>query len=217
VHLVRQNTRQSARLPAEKHLRNLKQLTFGGENAEAYFLRRRQTTHLPINARRPRLRSDLHDERRRLEREDDLQRRRPHDVFLLLPERESAFFTRQHISAISSVRRDPTSRKVTSGPCIRRSTSSPRSPTARSETTDKHAGYDAETTITLDGKKLVFTSMRDGDLDIYTMDADGKNVRRLTNELGYDGGPFWSYDGKQIVYRANHPQTDQQKADYTDC
>jgi Tol biopolymer transport system component len=77
-------------------------------------------------------------------------------------------------------------------------------------------GYDAETTITLDGKKLVFTSMRDGDLDIYSMDADGKNVRRLTNELGYDGGPFWSYDGKQIVYRAHHPKTDQQKADYTD-
>ena len=70
-------------------------------------------------------------------------------------------------------------------------------------------GYDAETTITLDGKKLVFTSMRDGDLDIYTMDADGKNVRRLTNELGYDGGPFWSYDGKQIVYRAHHPKTDE--------
>jgi Tol biopolymer transport system component len=78
------------------------------------------------------------------------------------------------------------------------------------------AGYDAETTITRDGKKLVFTSMRDGDLDIYTMDADGKNVRRLTNELGYDGGPFWSYDGKQIVYRANHPKTDQEKADYTE-
>jgi len=76
-------------------------------------------------------------------------------------------------------------------------------------------GYDAETTITLDGKKLVFTSMRDGDLDIYTMDANGKNVRRLTNELGYDGGPFWSYDGKQIVYRANHPQTEKQKQDYT--
>ncbi len=76
-------------------------------------------------------------------------------------------------------------------------------------------GYDAETTITLDGKKLVFTSMRDGDLDIYSMDADGKNVKRLTNELGYDGGPFWSYDGKQIVYRAHHPKTDESKADYT--
>jgi len=74
-------------------------------------------------------------------------------------------------------------------------------------------GYDAETTISKDGK-LVFTSMRDGDLDIYTMDANGKHVRRLTNELGYDGGPFWSYDGKQIVYRANHPQTEKERSDY---
>ena len=46
------------------------------------------------------------------------------------------------------------------------------------------------------------------------MDANGKNVKRLTNELGYDGGPFWSYDGKQIVYRAYHPQTEKEKADY---
>jgi Tol biopolymer transport system component len=76
-------------------------------------------------------------------------------------------------------------------------------------------GYDAETTISKSGK-LVFTSMRDGDLDIYTMDADGKNVRRLTNELGYDGGPFWSYDGKQIVYRAHHPQSAKDKSDYLD-
>jgi len=75
------------------------------------------------------------------------------------------------------------------------------------------AGYDAETTISRDGK-LAFTSKRDGDLDIYTMDASGKNVKRLTNELGYDGGPFWSYDGKQIVYRAYHPQTEKEKADY---
>ena len=56
--------------------------------------------------------------------------------------------------------------------------------------------------------------MRDGDLDIYTMDANGKHVRRLTNELGYDGGPFWSYDGKHIVYRAYHPQTEKEKSDY---
>jgi TolB protein len=68
-------------------------------------------------------------------------------------------------------------------------------------------GYDAEATISVDGKRIVFTSMRDGDLDIYSMDADGKNVKRLTNELGYDGGAFYSRDGKQIVYRANHPQT----------
>ena len=75
-------------------------------------------------------------------------------------------------------------------------------------------GYNAEATITRDGKHIVFTSTRNGDLDIYTMDADGSNVRQLTNELGYDGGPFWSYDGKKIVYRAEHPKTAEEIKDY---
>jgi hypothetical protein len=67
-------------------------------------------------------------------------------------------------------------------------------------------GYDAEATITRDGKWIVFTSARDGDLEIYKMRADGSDVTRLTNEPGYDGGPFWSYDGTKIVYRASHPE-----------
>ncbi len=75
-------------------------------------------------------------------------------------------------------------------------------------------GYDAEATISRDGKHIVFTSVRDGDFDIYVMDANGKNVKRLTHELGYDGGPFWSPDGKQIVYRAHHPQTPEETNDY---
>jgi TolB protein len=75
-------------------------------------------------------------------------------------------------------------------------------------------GYDAEATITRDGKKIVFTSTRAGDIDIYTMNADGGNVKQLTHELGYDGGPFWSYDGKKIVYRAEHPKTPAEIADY---
>jgi TolB protein len=75
-------------------------------------------------------------------------------------------------------------------------------------------GYDAEATISNDGRKIVFTSVRNGDLDIYTMDADGSNVRQLTSEPGYDGGAFFSPDGNQIVYRAAHPTTDQELADY---
>jgi len=62
-------------------------------------------------------------------------------------------------------------------------------------------GYDAEATLSPDGKTLVFTSVRDGDLEIYTMATDGTNVKRLTHEPGYDGGPFFSPDGKRIVYR----------------
>ena len=75
-------------------------------------------------------------------------------------------------------------------------------------------GYDAEATISPDGRTIVFTSTRDGDLDIYAMDADGSNVRRLTNEPGYDGGPFFSPDGTRIVYRAHHPTDPAALEDY---
>jgi Tol biopolymer transport system component len=67
-------------------------------------------------------------------------------------------------------------------------------------------GYDAEATIAPDGKTIVFTSVRDGDLDIYAMNLDGTHVRRLTDEIGYDGGAFFSPDSRRIVYRASHPK-----------
>src|SRR5690606_18909354 len=65
--------------------------------------------------------------------------------------------------------------------------------------------YDAEATISPDGSTIVFTSLRDGDLNLFLMDADGGNGRQLTDEVGYDGGAFFSADGSQIVYRAHHP------------
>ncbi|HZQ68519.1 MAG TPA: hypothetical protein VFA68_08360 [Terriglobales bacterium] len=77
-------------------------------------------------------------------------------------------------------------------------------------------GYDAEATLSNDGKKIVFTSVRNGDLDIYTMDANGKHIKQLTHQLGYDGGPFYSPDGKWIVYRAHHPGPGQETSDYQD-
>jgi TolB protein len=74
--------------------------------------------------------------------------------------------------------------------------------------------YDAEATISRDGQKIVFTSLRSGDLEIYTMNADGTGVTQLTDELGYDGGPFFSYDGTMIVYRAFYPKTEEEEQDY---
>jgi Tol biopolymer transport system component len=74
--------------------------------------------------------------------------------------------------------------------------------------------YDAEATLAPDGRTVVFTSLRDGDLEIYTMNVDGSGVRRLTHTLGYDGGPFFSPDGQWIVYRSYHPETAQDSADY---
>ncbi|MBV8543579.1 MAG: M28 family peptidase [Acidobacteria bacterium] len=67
------------------------------------------------------------------------------------------------------------------------------------------AGYDAEMTWCHQGGKMIFTSMRDGDLDLYEMDAASGKVKRLTNTPGYDGGAFYNGDCTQIVWRANHP------------
>ena len=78
-------------------------------------------------------------------------------------------------------------------------------------------GYDAEPIISTDGEKVVFGSQRDGDFDIYIMDSDGLNVRRLTDRVGYDGGPWFSPDGNSIVWRAWYPETDEEKALWHDC
>ncbi len=67
------------------------------------------------------------------------------------------------------------------------------------------SGYDAEATISPKGDRIVFTSSRDGDLELYTMNLDGSDVKRVTYELGYDGGAFFSWDGRKIVYRGYHP------------
>jgi TolB protein len=79
----------------------------------------------------------------------------------------------------------------------------------------KNGVYTAEGTASPDGKTIVFTSLKDGDLEIYTMNIDGSNVRRLTHTIGYDGGPAFSPDGKLIVYRAFHPSTPYDSAEYT--
>ncbi len=77
-------------------------------------------------------------------------------------------------------------------------------------------GYDAEATISPKGDKIVFTSLRDGDPEIYVMNLDGSNQTRLTFEKGYDGGPFFSPDGSKIVFRASRPKTEEQFKDYDD-
>lgn len=76
-------------------------------------------------------------------------------------------------------------------------------------------GYDAEAVYRPDGKRILFTSMRDGDLDLYDMNPDGSGVRRLTSTPGYDGGAFYTADSQHIVFRARHPEGEELK-DYQD-
>ena len=207
-------------LPEEKHLRNVRQLTFGGENAEAYFsaddkqliLQRSggdvpcdQIYIIPPEA----LAADGEPARRLV---STGKGRTTCSYFF--PDGKRILFSSTHLSGPECPPRPDYSRGYVwpvyaaydiftarpDGSDLRPLTSAP--------------GYDAEATIRQDGKKIVFTSTRDGDLEIYTMDASGKHVRRLTHEVGYDGGAFFSPDGKKVVYRAHHPATPEAVADY---
>ena len=68
-------------------------------------------------------------------------------------------------------------------------------------------GYDAEATVSPKGDKIVFTSMRTGDLELFTMNIDGSDVKQITSELGYDGGAFFSPDGTKLIFRSSRPKT----------
>jgi TolB protein len=194
-------------LPAEKHLRNVRQLTFGGENAEAYFSA--DGRELIFQSKRDAMECDqiftMGADGSNVRMVSTGEGRTTCSYFL--PRERRILYASTHVAA----------KECPPRPDYRRGYVWPIYPsydifTARPDGTDvkqltKTLGYDAEATVSTDGKRIVFTSMRDGDLDIYTMDTSGRHVRRLTTELGYDGGPFFSRDGRQIVYRAYHPQT----------
>lgn len=80
--------------------------------------------------------------------------------------------------------------------------------TILSQLTKNTTAYDAEATIAGSADKIIYTSTKDGDIDLYSVTLDGKETTQLTNVPGYDGGAFYSYDGKKIVYRASRPQGD---------
>src|SRR6266496_3891250 len=201
-------------LPQEKYLRNLRQLTFGGENAEAYFSA--DGKKLIFQSTRDGRECDqiytMNIDGSDVRMVSTGEGRTTCAYFF--PNGRSILYSSTHLGA----KRCPPRPDFSKGyvwavyDTFHIFTANPDGSNLKQLTNT--VGYDAETTISRDGK-LVFTSKRDGDLDIYTMDGNGKHVKRLTNELGYDGGPFWSYDGKQIVYRAYHPQSEKEKTDYS--
>jgi TolB protein len=200
-------------LPQEKHLRNIRQLTFGGENAEAYFSS--DGKKLIFQSTRDGRECDqiytmnIDGSDARLVSTGDGRT----TCSYFFPGDKRILYSSTHLGAKQCPPRPDFSQGYVWAvyDTFDIFTANPDGSDVK-QLTDV-AGYDAETTVSRKGK-LVFTSMRSGDLDIYTMDADGRNMKRLTTELGYDGGPFWSYDGKQIVYRAYHPQSEKEKAEY---
>lgn len=75
-------------------------------------------------------------------------------------------------------------------------------------------GYDAEATLSPDGNKMIYTSDKDGDLELYIMDLRSGKEKRITHTLGYDGGAWFSPDGKKIIWRASRPKTEAEVKEY---
>lgn len=199
----------------EVHLANVKQLTFGGENAEAYFSPDGQ--ELIFQSTRDGAECDqifaMKADGTGLRRVSSGEGRTTCAYFT--PDRKHVVYASTHLGGRTCPPRPDFSRGYVwpvydsydifkanqDGSGVVRLTSTP--------------GYDAEATIGPDGR-IVFTSVRDGDMEIYSMNADGGDVRRLTNRPGPDGGPFFSADGKRIVFRGRAlgagPELDDYKA-----
>ena len=201
--------------PGETRLSNIRQLTFGGENAEAYWsgdgkwITFQSTRDGRTCDQQYVMRADGSD----LKRISDGRGKTTCGWFL--PGSDRLFFASStaHDDACP-VRPDPSKGYV--WPLDRYDLYTVnRDGTGQTRLTNYDV-YTAEAVLSPDGKTIVFTSLKDGDLDIYTMNVDGTNVQRLTNTVGYDGGPWWSPDGKRIVYRANHPQDSAQLRQYKD-
>ena len=190
--------------PGETHLRNIRQLTFGGENAEAYFSRdgRRLIFQSTRDGRRCDQQYVMNVDGAELSRVSTGSGKTTCGYFY--DDDRKIFFASTHAADTACPPRpDPSKGYVwgldpfdiyaanADGSDLRRLTS--------------YGVYTAEGTLSPDGRTIVFTSLKDGDLDIYTMNVDGTDVRRLTTTPGYDGGPFFSPDGTLIVYRAWHP------------
>ncbi len=200
--------------PEERHLANIRQLTDGGENAEAYFSS--DGKRLIFQSKRPPYQCDqiftIGIDGAGLKLVSTGTGRTTCSYFLY-PEDRQIIFSSTHAAA-ANCPPEPDRSLGYVWPIyesydiyIAAVDGSDLRPLARSP------GYDAEATLAPDGSRIVFTSTRDGDLDIYSMKPDGSDVRRLTSTPGYDGGPFYSPDGKKIVYRARHPEGEE-LADY---
>ncbi len=223
-HAIAQEQKSLA-YPDEKHFKNMRQLTTGGDNAEAYFgfdnehitFQRTNPTEglscdqifygaIPAKGGKPFTYKKVSTGKGRT------------TCAYLMPDHKHLLYASTHLAADTCPA--VPDRKVIkkyvwpiydsydifvadfNGKITKRLTNTP--------------GYDAEGTVSPKGDKIVFTSMRNGDLDIYTMNIDGTNVKQISHDLGYDGGPCFSPDGKKIVWRASRPQTAEDIKEYKD-
>src|SRR6201997_1190090 len=175
--------------PQEKHLRNIRQLTFGGQNAEAYFSA--DGKKLIFQSNRDPLKCDqifvMNTDGSDHHMISPAMGRTACSYFY--PDGKKILYASTHLGNPDCPPRPDYSKGYVWGiyPSYDIFTANPDGSDLKQLT--NAPGYDAEAIISNDGKKIVFSSIHTGALDIYTMDADGSNVKQLTHELGYDGGP----------------------------
>jgi TolB protein len=207
---------------SEKHLKNLTQLTFGGDNAEAYWSYDSKKLTFQSNNKSWKLNCDQIFDM-------DIQKASKDTVYrppmistgmgrttcsFYLKDDKHILYASTHLGNKECPPEVPRNGKYLwaiyadfdifisdlKGKITKQLTNNP--------------GYDAEATVSPDGKMIVFTSTRSGDLELWTMDINGANLKQVTSGLGYDGGAFFSPDGKKLVFRASRPQTEAEIIEY---
>jgi dipeptidyl aminopeptidase/acylaminoacyl peptidase len=208
----------------EKHLKNLKKLTYGGDNAEAYFAPNGKFAAFQSNYKKWGLQCDqIFKLDIEAAAKDSMYKPKMISTgkgrttcSYVMPNNKDILYASTHLSGDSCPEVPTIKGKYLwpvyrsydifvaneKGKIIRQLTNSP--------------GYDAEATISPKGDKIVFTSDRSGDLELWIMDIDGKNQKQVTSGLGYDGGAFFSPDGKRLVFRASRPSTEEEITEYKD-
>ena len=202
--------------PEETHFSELRQLTFGGENAEAYW--GFGGTQLSLQARGP---SDGCD---RIYTMQVMPEARPPVLQSsgngattcahLFPGDKELLYASTHLGGDACPPKPDMSLGYVwalydSYDIFKKNLS-----TGAIEQLTHEPGYDAEATVCGKDGSIVFTSTRDGDIELYRMDADGKNVKRLTFTPGYDGGAFFNRDCSKLVWRASRPKPGKELEDF---
>ncbi len=202
-------------LEGERHFKNLRQLTFSGENAEAYFSS--DSKKLIFQAHDG---DDLCDQIYILDLvTGDVKMVSTGEgvttcAYFEYPHNQKIVYASTHLAGKECPPPPDFSKgyvwKLHEGYDIFRANNDG----GDIERLTEEAGYDAEATYSEDGKKIVYTSISSGDLEVWTMNPDGSGKKQLTDKLGYDGGPFFSHDGSKIVWRAYYPESAEEIADY---